>query len=114
MTSRTFAFTWSSLQVNLGPSGSIHNLWSATNESSSATWTHKRHVDEPDTTFPRGGVSVEYFQMLSNLYDKKGANHKIVPVYFLESERLEVVPQALQHYTWHIAMGWICLPRVRK
>jgi hypothetical protein len=59
---------------------------------------YKRRVDEPDAAFPGGGVSIEYFRMLNHLYDGKGANNKIVPVYFSDSERLEVVPQALQQY----------------
>jgi hypothetical protein len=60
---------------------------------------YKRRVDERDAAFPGGGVSLEYFRMLNHFYDKKGANNKIVPMYFSDSERLSVIPQALQPYT---------------
>jgi hypothetical protein len=61
----------------------------------------KRRVDEPNASFLGGGVSMEYFWILNHLYDRQGVNDKIVPVYFLESEPLDVLPRALRRYTFY-------------
>jgi hypothetical protein len=60
---------------------------------------YKRRVDDPNASFLGGEVSIEYLQMLNELYENRGVNNKIVPIYCLKSKRVDVVPRALRQYT---------------